>query len=713
MDAASKEITGAVIGSTLTTVLVFVPLAFIVGVYGQFFAALSWSLCIAVLVSMVVSLTVIPICAAKFLAGRPMPEPGRIFHFFAHLYDLLLGVVLRWPWLTVSASLAAAVVGVLLYTGIPNPTQQRPAGQPPPPLVKGLETGLLPDMDEGAFTVDYFAPAGSTLEGTVARARVIEGILMENPDVEGYVRRSGSEMGVFATQTNKGDIHVSLRSAEDDPISLLTKPVRPPLDKLKEELKKQGKELDKKEIANIRKKYRRRSTQDVMDEIDDEIKDHFSEHQLQHELMQIMQDELGDLSGADKPIEVRIYGPDQGELRRLAQVVAGKLDKNGTGHGLEGIDSNVTEGNADLPIKVDEQTANRLGLTPEAVRRQMAAMFQGQIAAQAPESSIRILDVRVRYPDALRFGPGWFDPSLATRQWVLLPEGKAPPPGVPQGPGRSVPLSAVARTAPQRTPVMQWRENQQPAAFVTAELNEQESDLGTVAANVPRWLSDVHFPAGYRWELGGHVLQQQAAFVSLAEVMLTAVLLVYLMLAFQFRSLLLPLLIFLTQPLSIVSGLLALYITGTPLNVSSYMGAILLVGLDMKNGILLVEYIQKLRAEGMALRPALMLAGHTRFRPILMTSLAAILGLFPLALGIGPGSQMQQPLAIMVIGGLTANMLFTRAVIPAGYEVLERFAGRPSGPAVPAVAVAAPGPNGSVETAHAPAATPAPHRPKG
>ena len=160
------------------------------------------------------------------------------------------------------------------------------------------------------------------------------------------------------------------------------------------------------------------------------------------------------------------------------------------------------------------------------------------------------------------------------------------------------------------------------------------------------------------------------------------------------------------------ADLFALWITHTPLNVSSYMGAILLVGLDMKNGILLVEYIQKLREEGMELKPALLLAGRTRFRPILMTSLAAILGLLPLSLGIGPGAQMQQPLAVMVIGGLTANMLFTRAVIPAGYEVLERLVGRQSGPAVPAVVAAAPGPNGSVETAQPRWSVRRPHHPK-
>jgi multidrug efflux pump subunit AcrB len=186
-------------------------------------------------------------------------------------------------------------------------------------------------------------------------------------------------------------------------------------------------------------------------------------------------------------------------------------------------------------------------------------------------------------------------------------------------------------------------------------------------------MADIPLATGYRWEMGGHYLRQQQAFQSLLIVMIVAVFLVYVMLAFQFRSVLLPMAIFLTEPLSLVSGLFALWITHTPLNVSSYMGAVLLIGLDMKNGILIVEYVQQLRKEGMQLRPALLLAGRTRFRPILMTSLAAILGLFPLALGIGPGAQMQQPLAIMVIGGLTANMLFTRMIIPVGYFMLERF----------------------------------------
>jgi multidrug efflux pump subunit AcrB len=677
VDAASKEITGAVIGSTLTTVVVFVPLAFIVGVYGQFFASLSWSLCIAVLVSMVVSLTIVPVFAAKFLAGSPMPGPGPIYRFLAHLYDLLLLFVLRFPWLTIGSSLAAALLGVLLYCGIPNPFAARAAGQPPPaPLVPGLETGLMPVMDEGAFTFDYWAPSGMPLAETVRRAQVIEGILSKNPDVQAYVRRTGSENGLYATMSNRGDISVVLRPAEDDPVSLLTKPVRPPLETLEKELEKQGKKLDAKERENIRRKYRRRSALDIMDEVMDAAHDQFAENQLKVETVQVMQDELDDLSGANKPIEVKLFGPDQTQLRQLARDVAAVLEKNGAGHGLQEVNSNANGSNPDLLLRVDGERADRIGFKPDAVARQMRAMFEGQIAAQVPESSIRLTDVRVRYPDDIRFGPGRFDPGLLDRFWLMLPDTKASPPGAPQGPARAVPLRALASVTPTRTADQQWRDNLQPAAFVTADLNTKEAGLGAVAADVKRWMAEVPMPAGYRWELGGHILQQSAAFESLLMVMLTAVFLVYVMLAFQFRSAALPLVIFLTQPLSIVSGLFALWITHTPLNVSSYMGAILLVGLDMKNGILLVEYIQKLRAEGMDLQPALLLAGQTRFRPILMTSLAAILGLAPLALGIGPGAQMQQPLAIMVIGGLTANMLFTRAVIPAGYEVLERLLGR-------------------------------------
>lgn len=666
VDAASGEITGAVVGSTLTTVLVFVPLAFITGVYGQFFASLSWALSIAVLVSMVISLTLVPVVAAKFLAGRPMRPPGRVFNWFAHLYDRFLAGALRFPRTALAVSVLAIGLGVLLYTGIPNFTPPEKDKPPPPPRVRGLKTGLMPAMDEGAFVVDYWAPSGTPLEDTEKKAKLIEHVLEENPDVDAFVRRTGAELGLFATQTNRGDVQVVLRPAEEDPISLLSKPVRPELGELEKELKAKGMNLETGRDW-VRKTYRRRPVSAVMKEVKDEIEEHFIEHQLKVETVQIMKDELNDLSGANKPVEVKLFGPDYNELKELAEKVGKALKVvKARNRGIEDIDDHVLAGNPDLGVQVDGVKAGRLNLSADEVERQLGAIFIGQVATQVRESALRMTDVRVRYPDRIRFGDGRFDPARVLNQSLLLP------PGAPGG-ARWASVSAVASLTRKRTPDEQWRENQRPVHYITAELNEEEGgDLGAVVKDVRSEMAKIRMPPGYTWEIGGHFIQQQAAFRSFAFVMAVAVFLVYVMLAFQFRSALLPLLIFLTQPLSLVSGMLALWLTGTPLNVSSYMGAILLIGLDMKNGIILVEYIQQLRAGGMELRPALLLAGRTRFRPILMTSLAAILGLLPLALGIGPGAQMQQPLAIMVIGGLTANMLFTRLVIPAGYLLLER-----------------------------------------
>jgi multidrug efflux pump subunit AcrB len=755
VDAASSEITGAVVGSTFTTVLVFVPLAFITGVYGQFFAALCWSLSIAVLVSMVISLTLIPVFAAKFLARRPPPPPGRIYQFVSNIYDRVFEGTLAFPRLTLLLSLAMAAIGAVLYCGLPplrkgeEPSAQIrkdavrnlaaapglpfPASVPwaalvqstqkkvtPAPLVTPLETGLMPAMDEGAFVLDYWAPGGTPLARTEEMARKIEDeVLQRNPDIDSYVRRTGAELGLFATQTNRGDVQIILRPSEQDPLRpwTLLKPVRPPFEKIEKEMKEEGKkraiekyqakgidftklltspdpEVARKAEAEmwqeakdyIRAKYRRRpmakragSTEPaIMDEVEDGIKDLFAEHQFKFELVPIMQDELNDLSGANKPIEVKLFGPDHDTLRKLASEVSEMLETKGKGKGIREPTS-PREGNPDLLVQPDPARLARYNLSAAELSRQLQAMFLGQVATQVRESSLRITDVRVRYPDRVRFGQGLFDPDRVLNQWILLPEG-APTVNATSalstntplaGPARAVPLAALARLERVRSPDEQWRENQQPAWMVSAELNESEAGLGTVVSNIRTWMGGVNIPANYRWEIGGHFLHMEVVKRQFMVIMVVAVLLVYIMLAVQFQSVVLPLLIFMEQPLSIVSGLFALWITNTPLNVSSYMGIILLIGLDMKNGILLVEYIQQLRAQGMALRPALLLAGQMRLRPILMTSLAAILGLFPLALAIGPGAQMQQPLAIVVMGGLTANMLFTRMVIRAGYLVLE------------------------------------------
>lgn len=279
--------------------------------------------------------------------------------------------------------------------------------------------------------------------------------------------------------------------------------------------------------------------------------------------------------------------------------------------------------------------------------------------------------IRVRYPDRVRYqreSLGQLPISLAM----------ATPGPVQATAGIGfVPLSQLATIQVVRSPNVLNRENQQPVLTVTAALDKR--DLGSVNRELATELSALKsrlqaenkFPPGYRFELAGSYRAQQESFASLLTVLVVSAALVFLLLGFQFHSLTLPLLIFLAQPVSLASALFALWITETPLNVSSFMGAILLIGLDVKNGIILIEYIGQLRGEGMPLSEALLKAGRTRFRPILMTSLCTILGLVPLAAGLGPGAQMQQPLAIAVIGGLITNMLLTRLLIPVGYLVLK------------------------------------------
>jgi len=333
-------------------------------------------------------------------------------------------------------------------------------------------------------------------------------------------------------------------------------------------------------------------------------------------------------------------------LRTLASQVGELLEKIPN---VKDVDPHVRQGNPDIVVETDSTAAHRAGLSAEAVEVQLNAALYGQVACTLPQED-RLTNVRVRYPDGIRY-------DLQALPQIPLAT-----------PGGVVPLHQVANVEEKRSLNELRRENQQPMINVTAAMGGR--DLGSVTEDIKVELAKLSIPKGYRIELAGEYQSQKEAKWNLLAVLCVGAGLVFLLLAIQFKSLVLPILIFLTQPLSLISALVALWITGTPLNVSAYMGAILLVGLDVKNGILLIEYVGQLRRTGLDLREALIQAGRTRFRPILMTSLTTILGLSTLALGLGPGAQMQQPLAIAVMGGLTANMLFTRLVIPVGYLVL-------------------------------------------
>jgi multidrug efflux pump subunit AcrB len=549
---------------------------------------------VALLVSMVVSLTIIPVLAARFLGRRPMPNTGPIYNLLADRYESALRACLRFPLWAVFGSLLMAIPGLWL------------AGH--------LETGFMPEMDEGAFVLDYKMPVGTSLAETDKVLRRVEAVLSRTDDIAGYIRRTGAELGFFATESYTGDILVSLK---------------PP--------------------------GQRRAMSEIVSELEEALKGEIPELE-EIEFVPLIQDQISDLAGVSKPIEVKVFGPDVAVLRDLAEKVAVVVEEAGG----KDVNANVRLGNPDIVVRPDSVETARVGLTEMDIENQLNAALYGQVASTVPEED-RMTKIRVRYSDRVRFNTDELGQLPINLPLATSAPGKAAGPSF-------VPLSQLASITYSRSPNEFFRENQQPVITVEGALEGQ--DLGAVNREIQTKVATLAFPPGYRWELAGDYRAQQESFANLLMVLLVASALVFLLLGFQFHSLTLPLLIFLAQPISLTSALAALWITGTPLNVSSFMGAILLIGLDVKNGIILIEYIGQLRSGGMALDQALVTAGRVRFRPILMTSLCTIFGLVPLALGLGPGAQMQQPLAIAVIGGLITNMLLTRLLIPVGYLAL-------------------------------------------
>ena len=335
IDRASREISGAVIGSTLTTILVFLPLVFVRGVVGQFFQSLSLSLSVALLVSMVVSLTLIPVLASRFLAHRAMPTSGPIYRLMADVYERVLRFALRWPRLVVLLAVLALVPGWLLF--------------------QNLKLGFMPDMDEGAFILDYFLPAGTSLAETDRIARRIDAILDETPDVAGYLRRTGAENGIYATEVFRGDIEVALKPPGK----------RRPMSKIFRSLRK-------------------------------ELKDKVPEADT--DLSPLVLDQINDLTGVSRSVEVKIFGPDAPTLRKLAAEV-GKLVEEA---GAKDVNANVHLGNPDLVVRPKREALARMGLTEQDIESQLNAALYGQVAATLPQQD-RITDIRVRYPDRIRF----------------------------------------------------------------------------------------------------------------------------------------------------------------------------------------------------------------------------------------------------------------------------------------------------------------------
>lgn len=584
---ATREIVGAVAGSSLTTIVVFLPLIYLEGVVGQFFRALAVALTVGILVSMAVSLTLAPLMVAgRFGPGENELAPRRWTVALADRYGRAARRLLRHPGLAACALAAMMIIGGLF------------AGR--------QATGFLPEMDEGAFVLDYAMPVGTSLTETDKNCRKIEAILAETPEVQSSSRRTGAELGFFATEQFRGDFLVGLK-----PLGTRSR-------------------SSSETVAALRER------------INAEVP------QVDVEFVQVMQDTLNDLAGNPSPLEVKVFGSDYNVIQGVASRAAELLEST---PGLVDVVSGVTYGAPELTYRIDAEAASRGGLKSSDIAEQLQAALLGTPVTELREGD-RLVPVRVRFPDAYRADPEWLENlPLADTQ------------------GRVVPASHFARLEERAAVNEMERENQQPMVAVKASLGG--IDLGEAAKRARAALARIPTPPGVRVELAGQVESQAKAFVNLAMVLAMACGLVFLLLVIQFRSYRLPFIIFLTLPPSQIGALLALKLTGTPLNISSLMGLVMLVGLVVKNGIIYIEYTAQLRREGVEpLTEALIQAGRVRLRPILMTSLAAITAMLPLALNLGAGAELQRPLAIAVIGGLAVSTLFTMFIIPIAHTLL-------------------------------------------
>jgi CzcA family heavy metal efflux pump len=602
--SALKELTVPLIGSTLTPIVVFLPLITITGVTGTFFSALAISMSVSLLTSLVLALVWTSNLSTRLIRrGQTAHRDPRVQE--AELDRGMFGRVLvfyeRCLRLSLGHPAALAAMAALLIVASYG-------------SYRALGSDLLPAFDEGGFVLDYVMPAGSSLQETNRVLRHVEEILRETPEVESTSRRTGLELGLAAvTEPNTGDIAV----------------------KLKED--------------------RSRSVDDVISEVRAKVVS--SEPGLDVEFIQVLQDMIGDLTGAPEPVVVKLFSPDPDLLSTWAPQVAEALEKVTIGGKTPVVDvedgiENTTSGPA-LRFNVNPEAADRAGFSAEELGTVGVAMVDGEPATESVLINDRTYPLRIRYPSSARA-------SLEAMSNTMLVSST----------GSTATLGSLTTIDEIPGQVEVRRENLQRLVEVTARL--EGVDMGTGVAAVQKTVADLKLPPSIRVEYGGTYREQQKSFRDLAVVLGLAVVLIFLVLLFEFRSFTPPVAILSSAILSTSGVFFALLITRTTFNVASFMGLIMVVGIVAKNGILLLDANEKFRSSGFSPEESIVQAGRRRLRPIVMTALAAVAGMLPLALALGAGSQMLQPLAIAVIGGILISMLLSLIVTPAMQYFLTR-----------------------------------------
>ncbi len=620
----TAEVAGAVLAATLTTIAVFFPMVFISGIAGQLFRDQALTVTFALVFSLLVALTVIPMLAALGSGSRYRGEnesepPGRFTRgvasvlrlfglafvairfvlrillivptwLFQRLYRAVAAVypaVLRW---SLDHRLTVVAVAALLFAGSMA-------------LVPRLGSELIPQLSQGEFSVKLRLPPGSPLSET---DRAIQSVQAATTGIDAIgldysVAGTGNRLDANPVDAgdNTGTLNVTMESGA-------------------------GREAEERTMAAMR---------DALAGVPG----------VQYEFARPA------LMSFSSPLSIEVSGYNLDGLSRVSQTIVAALSAS---ERFTDIRTTVERGNPEIQIVFDQERAARLGLAVRDIADRVVANVRGELATRYTWRDKKI-DVLVSSVDTRRSS------IEEIRKLIVNPNAERP-----------VTLEAVADIGVAQGPAEIRRVAQERVAVIT--MNVAFGDLGAAAEEARRIIAQTPMPAGISATVSGQSEEMQASFVSMQFALALAVFLVYLVMASQFESLIHPFVILFTIPLALVGAVLALFVTGTTLNIVAFIGVIMLAGIVVNNAIVLVDLINQLRSQGKARLDAIVEAGTARLRPIMMTSLTTALGLLPMALGFGEGAEVRTPMAITVIGGLTVSTLLTLIVIPVVYSLLDR-----------------------------------------
>ena len=591
----ASELAPAIIASTTTTLVVFLPIVFVDGIASDLFTPLALTVSFSLIASLIVAITLVPMLSSKMLSKvmDKQDKPYWFDRFLArvnHLYHAILKWVLKYRKTTITGTIIAIAISLA--------------------FIPFIGTEFVPSSDQGQVNISVETAPGSSLKYTEEIAEQVNEKLTGYEDVieTNYMSIGGGDFGGMGSSSNVATYTMQLIPSSE----------------------------------------RDQTTTDIVQQIDTDLQDIPG--------AEVTVSAMDGGMGFGDPISIELNGPEHEVLRELSELVVTEISKV---DGIYNPESSSSGGVPQMSIVVDKERAATYGLTPDQITGQVQLQFTGQLATLYRESG-REMDVTLMYPEDERS-------TISDLEDMKI-----------QTPtGAIVPLSELAEFVGVQGPVTLLRQNQQPQINVSSEIMDR--DLGSVVKDVEQTMENMNLPEGYSYDIGGEAEDMRESFTDLAIALVFSVFLVYAVMAVQFENFLFPFIIMFAMPTSVIGIIFGHLIAGISFSIPGFIGIIMLAGIVVNNSIILVDYINILRREGMDRYEAILQAGRSRLRPILMTTLTTVLAMIPLGLALGEGAELQQPLAITIIFGLTASSMFTLLFVPVIYTLFDDLTAKITG----------------------------------